>query len=417
MLQSPNADKSKIRGFHMHLMMAVAVTVFVSFLVSHPDFSRAWWGLGFLLGGSLEGAYRKLFRVRAWLYAMQTSDIRTSFDEELVATEVGGEIDRHVYEAATGTTDNYARCDLLTSVNKHGSVFISYSRRSPWSTQRAEKMASDLREASVTCFLDRDCIPEGSSWRHHLYRYIQHNTLFITVLDDITAKSRWAAAELELALRSVYYIASPQIFVVAEEGYWQETDKSTTMPVFGTVGAPLQRSAYWHLRAPAGYVFNVETWPEVLEKLKAIAWLRIGLVGPRLSQVFLRARFEASKGFEAALLPSVALLPLAVILREPLRNACAWLQAQSMPPGVVLFPLALYAGYYLGKSLRLLKTSDLPVVDRMCILAPTVGVLLAGWFLSSAITPLSLAYAALLAFFGGRLEWEFCDPSEGKVVF
>ena len=279
---SPIKNAFKIRGFETGLAMSAFVIAITLWLMLHPSFSIAFFTLGYVIGWVIEGLFRRRFRSELFLHAMST-DVSSYLDNKSIATTVGGKSDSNVDEAARGISDNYKRCQIFSSTDESGSVFISYSHRSPWSEARAIELTNAFRESKIPCFLDRDCIPEGSYWRHHLYKNINRTTLFITLLDDITAKSQWAAAELETALRSASYVASPQIAVVAKPNYWEECDEHNTLPVFGTVRATLQSKSGINWRMPFGYIYREDKSADAFKLLKLAAWLRMGLLGPGIS--------------------------------------------------------------------------------------------------------------------------------------
>ncbi len=335
----------RIRGFDTGLAMSAFVIGVTIWLMFHPGFSIALFALGYVIGWVIEGLFRRRFRSELFLQAM-LAEVSSYLDDKSVATTVGGKIDSNVYEAARGISDNYKRSQIFSSTDEAGSVFISYSRRSLWSSARANELTAAFRECSIPCFLDRDCIPEGSHWRHHLYKNINRQTLFITLLDDITAKSQWAAAELETALRSVSYIASPQIAVIAESCYWEEAGKHDTLPVFGTVGAALQSNAGIDWRIPLGYIYRKDTWADAFKMLKSVAWLRIGLLGPRISQPIYWIRQVFSKICEVMAPIAFMLTVGSLVFSNTAGRLFARMSEMKMFPTMLLMTCA-FLGYML----------------------------------------------------------------------
>lgn len=343
----------KIPNFDRDLMMSAFVIGFTLWLMLHPRFSIGLFTLGYVIGWVIEELFRRGFRSRLFLQAMLV-EVSFYLDNKSVATKVGGKIDSNIYKAALGITDNYKRCQIFSSKDESGSVFISYSRRSTWSEERATELTKAFRENKIPCFLDRDCIPEGSHWRHHLYKNINRQILFITLLDDITAKSHWAAAELESALRSVSSIASPQIAVIAEHNYWVNTDKHDTLPVFGTVGAALESKSGVNWRMPFGYFYQEDTWPDVFEHLKSIARLRMGLLGPRISRPVYMLRQLFSKACQLAT-PIAFILTVVSLFFYDAAEHLGERMSQMHAFLAVLLMVCAFLGYLLVKFVYLFK--------------------------------------------------------------
>ncbi|MDQ0290577.1 toll/interleukin-1 receptor domain-containing protein [Oligosphaera ethanolica] len=379
----------RIRGFDMGLAMSAFVIGVTIWLMLHPSFSIALFCLGYVIGWVIEGLFRKRFRSELFLHAL-SAEVSSYLDNRSVATEVGGKIDSNVYEAALGITDNYERCQIFASTDESGSVFISYSRRSAWSAARAHELTADFRKSKIPCFLDRDCIPEGSHWRHHLYKNINRQTLFITLLDDITAKSHWAAAELESALRSVSYIASPQIAVIAESNYWEEADKHDTLPVFGTVGAALQSKSGVDWRMPFGYIYRKETWPDAFELLKSVAWLRMGLIGPRISMRIYWLRQVFSKVCEVMAPMAFMLTICSLFFSNAAGRLFARISEAGAFPAILLLSCA-FLGYLLVSFVYIFK-HRMPIRPKIVFGATLVGAATFCWLGTKSVEPEFVSY-------------------------
>lgn len=101
---------------------------------------------------------------------------------------------------------------------QHVHVFISYSESSPWSAAVAVNLHNELAKLHITSFFAPDSIEPGSSWRYRLQDEIGRCTVFIFLLDEVSATKRWPEAELRAASLLQFKSGLPAIIVLHHLG-------------------------------------------------------------------------------------------------------------------------------------------------------------------------------------------------------
>lgn len=98
-------------------------------------------------------------------------------------------------------------------------VFISYRRRSVWSSPVAEWLHTVFRQNKIPSSLDRESIGEGSCWRRALNRFIAEAHVFLILIDERSLHSRWMAAEVMAALAGRHRTNQPEIILLVEPSF------------------------------------------------------------------------------------------------------------------------------------------------------------------------------------------------------
>ena len=110
-------------------------------------------------------------------------------------------------------------------------IFVSYTHASPWSSWRVNELYRICREEGIECFVDREEIPRGASWRRSIFAGLLVADYFIAFEDSKSVLKQWPAAELEmaLALRAISGAPAPIVFVPQDFPYKVTKDY---LPVF-----------------------------------------------------------------------------------------------------------------------------------------------------------------------------------------
>ncbi|KPA09854.1 membrane protein containing Toll-Interleukin receptor domain protein [Candidatus Magnetomorum sp. HK-1] len=192
-----------------------------------------------------------------------------------------------MYKGAIGTSDNFYHVPILSSLVAP-SIFISYSTKSKWCSNIANRFVNHFKNNNIDYFIDIEKIPEGESWRFCLYSAIHHSSLIVILLDKFTAQSQWVAEELETALISFSLIGTPQIIIIFEKEYLEKNEKNdkTTLPVFHTAGHSILNKRFKSLDwcSPIGVIGTEEYIKYFEETISGYSIPRLGLLGFRLSK-------------------------------------------------------------------------------------------------------------------------------------
>ena len=110
-------------------------------------------------------------------------------------------------------------------------IFVSYTHSSAWARERVDEMLKLCREEKIECFVDKEGIPRGASWRRNIFTGLLRADYFVAFVDDVSVTKQWPAAELEMALavRSVSNTIYPVVIVPPD---FQHRVKEEYMPVF-----------------------------------------------------------------------------------------------------------------------------------------------------------------------------------------
>ena len=94
-------------------------------------------------------------------------------------------------------------------------IFVSYTHSSAWARQRVDELVELCRQSDIDCFVDKEGIPRGASWRRSIFSGLLRADYFIAFADQISVEKQWPAAELEMALamRSISGGPYPIVFV------------------------------------------------------------------------------------------------------------------------------------------------------------------------------------------------------------
>jgi hypothetical protein len=120
-------------------------------------------------------------------------------------------------------------CPLLPEMVPR--VFISYTTKSEWSTERAHLVARALSEAGTIVFLDRMFIDMGMNWHRELRRRISDANVFVSFSDSVTMTREYTARELETALRGRALTGTPYSLVLRKKG---TVVSAESLPAFRT---------------------------------------------------------------------------------------------------------------------------------------------------------------------------------------
>src|SRR5262245_34981907 len=79
-------------------------------------------------------------------------------------------------------------------------VFISHTTSDPRDSQRAHRLAGELKKRGAKTWIAPDSIPPGSQWEEKLVSaIIDECTHFLIILSGASIRSAWVIKELELA--------------------------------------------------------------------------------------------------------------------------------------------------------------------------------------------------------------------------
>ena len=134
-----------------------------------------------------------------------------------------------VHNAIEGLNTNPFTCPIF--VEQRPILFLSYTRRSEWGKQLAQKLNSKFQTLQSESFLDVKNIQSGSNWRQALNNAFGKTNVFISLIDEISLSRIWPAAEIECALGVEDTYSLPRIIVLKKKGLEIEEIKGI-FPVF-----------------------------------------------------------------------------------------------------------------------------------------------------------------------------------------
>jgi len=177
------------------------------------------YSLSIVFGIVLEIFRRASYADRRLLIKIDVNKV-TPLDQKLPAL---------VHNAIEGLNTNPFTCPIF--VEQRPILFLSYTRRSEWGKQLAQKLNSKFQTLQSESFLDVKNIQSGSNWRQALNNAFGKTNVFISLIDEISLSRIWPAAEIECALGVEDTYSLPRIIVLKKKGLEIEEIKGI-FPVF-----------------------------------------------------------------------------------------------------------------------------------------------------------------------------------------
>ena len=314
-------------------------------------------------------------------------------------------------EKVARATPSLLSCPYLPKTAPY--VFISYSHGSLWSRRTADDLHAELRKRGGHAFLDREVIPEGSSWRQHLISGIGQASVVAAVVDAGTAAREWPEGEMEAALTQRRLSGSPDLVFLTHPGQLPE-HFAAAQPAFRALLEPAHSDmSTWK---PKIVPVREGTVPIVAAELSRLRYGSASilpcdlyfparaLLGPLLLPVFLFALIGVLAGW--ATLP-VALLEVATDLEI--------LEALAGTPYAA--PVAVVAAYWLGFTLRLYMAAGGEIRHPGCALLPTLLVGMGGLgYLLVTVKQGLPAYTTVLLPVVAGVAWWFASAHNAALL-
>ncbi|MCK4792690.1 MAG: toll/interleukin-1 receptor domain-containing protein [Desulfobacteraceae bacterium] len=196
-------------------------------IVKHLGFAFAWGAAGFGLTAA----------ATAYSIAVTDQDFsRISVSAVLAiavyrfymyARRIRGEC-TSLSQLQAAMADTQRRNDVLSSIGgqrfvhsafplfsfRRRTLFISYMRGSPWSSETAVLAHQWASKHGFEVFLDQSTIPSGALWRQSLLRAISECGFFVAVIDGDAAITEWVLAESAYAALLRKSIGKPRILLL-----------------------------------------------------------------------------------------------------------------------------------------------------------------------------------------------------------
>ncbi len=353
-----------------------------------------WIALGIIAGAGLDVVRRN---------GLQARRARITLDRMLAA--VKPEVPVSLYARLVAKPFSPLTCPLFPAPEPD--VFISYARRSAWSSELASELHDALRANNVKVFLDRTSIPAGTSWRRALNERISDANVFVSLLDvdEKSLKRPYVAAELLAALLGRHHTHVPDILLLTHPGLTEE-HLDEAVPVFQA--ACTQAGEDEADTTPRRVALTPESLKVVVAGLRPNTYETPSVVPGKLAAPLgLLSVPLVALGSICALAGTVA-LPFPLLEHWHKFELGGLLASWGVLTGAYVL-----AGYWLGFALRLTAASryGVPHEDprRLAVahLAGAIGLagLLAVWWPDVPVLP--RAWAGVLVLLGGLLAGGF----------
>jgi hypothetical protein len=227
--------------FVVHCLFAAARNVLFAVRILHPP------RLSFLPSTSLVGV---VVATVAWsIAATDGSSLRVlastvlavgAYNFYLYARRLQSECNS-LPEIAKDMANSDLRTGMLQSARKWGlgpshlpffpyrskKLFISYMRRSAWSSETAESIHEWAKANGYDVFWDRFSIAPGVLWQKYLLRACGECAWFIAVLDHEAPETEWVLAESWHAAAQRKNVGKPNILLVVRDADGRQKLRST----------------------------------------------------------------------------------------------------------------------------------------------------------------------------------------------